>query len=229
MSARLKQKTSTTSTSSATIKSSATKQTATTNTPQKRKKKIVEISSSLPRINTVNQDIATSISLQQDLSSLFYKYRNYSDLLQEQFKTQEKIDNICAQLHPLIVEATKDEAAKTTNGLQVTKSGRMGCHSNNGPLKGFTITIGGTNYHNFDVHEVKNCKHKIWELGLELWRMKKDNSSRTDESVCMEFGYMLPGDYVEEVNFIMFIFFLLNKQYFSHLLLLFLLFVFVFG
>ena len=207
MSARLKQKTSTTSTSSATIKSSATKRTAATNTSQKRKKKIVEIISSLPRINTVNQDIATSISLQQDLSSLFYKYRNNSDLLQEQFKTQEKIDNICAQLHPLIVEATKDEAAKTRNGLQVTKSGRMGCHSNNGPLKGFTITIGGKNYHNFNVDEVKNCKHRIWELGLELWRMKKDNSSRTDESVCMEFGYMSVGDYVEEVNFIMFIFF----------------------
>ena len=200
MSARLKQKSSTTSTSSPPTKSSATKQTAATNTPQKRKKKIVEISSSVPRINAVNQDILTSIILQQDLSSLFYKYGKNSDLLQEGFNNQEKIDNICAQLHPLIVEATEDEAANTRNGLQVTKSGRMGFHSKDGPLRGFTITIGGKHYHNCNVGEVEDCKHKIWELGLELWRMKKDNSSKPDESVCMEFGYMLPGDYVEEVK-----------------------------
>ena len=158
----------------------------------------MQISSTLQRVHNIDEQLQTSIGLQNNLSSLYHHYDS-SDI-NKGIDNQERINAICLKLQGLIFQASRQQSKGTREGFNVTKSNRMGFHSKDGPLKGFTIQIGSKHYHDFKVHKMKDCEQEIWGLGLELWRMKKDNSGSTYESVCMEFGFMVPGDYVELVR-----------------------------
>ena len=77
----------------------------------------------------------------------------------------------------------------------------MGYHSQNSGLKGFTFNFNNKYFHDFN--EKKRDKktqweQQIWDIGIEIMRLKgliKDKG----EELCMEFGFMKKGDYVDKV------------------------------
>ena len=186
------------STNSTTI-GSPTKPSPTETPKKKRKKKIVAISSSLERIQKIDTKTKASIAIQQSLSTIFQNYED-SEVV-EAFNKQVRINNICDQLkHWIEIASNSEESNGTREGFNVAKSYRMGYHSKNGPLKGFNIKIGSKHVHDFKLWKQADYKQQIWKLGLELWKMMKGNSCSTDDSVCMEFGFMEAGDSVVEVK-----------------------------
>ena len=118
---------------------------------------------------------------------------------------QRQIKSLCIQLKDAIANnynMRKKNKSSSRDGFKVTYSNNMGYHCQNSGLKGFTINDNNKFYHNFDEDKREQTKNKweqeIWDIGIQLMKLKgliKDKG----EELCMEFGFMKKGDYVDKV------------------------------
>ena len=160
------------------------------------------IPSSVERIN-ITEDEKASVVLQKEIAHLSNMHS--METMYAALELQNKINPLCIKLKKAIEnnykEDMKNNKSSSRDGFKVSYSNNMGYHSQNSGLKGFTFNFNNKYFHDFN--EKKRDKktqweQQIWDIGIEIMRLKgliKDKG----EELCMEFGFMKKGDYVEQV------------------------------
>ena len=173
-------------------------------------RKTVHLDPKFERITSITQQ--QDLDLKQAFATLFNSYENKQVV--ECFTTQKEILELCLRLKDAIQNNFDKETNPpkgTREGFNVTYSKAMGYHSKTGKLNGFTIksVSHGKNLYIHDFNDEKRNKKlslwekDIWTTGLKILHLTGYNEGKSD-NVCMQFGFMLPGDYVVKVRFIIF-------------------------
>ena len=167
---------------------------------KKKSRKLKVVDPTLKRITSITEKEKTSLELQKKVAELTQSYSKEEIL--SALELQDKINLLCNQLK-FAIECNyllKQQQSKR-DGFDVSYSNNMGYHCQNGKLKGFTINENNKYYHQFDEEKREKktvWEQQIWNIGIEIMKLKGFNEGKGD-TVCMEFGFMKKGNYVEKV------------------------------
>ena len=171
-------------------------------------RKTVHLDPKFERITSITQQV--DLDLKQTFATLFNSYEHKQ--VDESFTTQKQILELCLSLKDAIQNNFDNETNPpkgNREGFYVTYSKAMGYHSKTGKLNGFTIksVSHGKNLYIHDFNEEKRkakltlWEQDIWSIGLNILHLTGYNEGKSD-NVCMQFGFMLPGDYVVKVRYL---------------------------
>ena len=188
--------------------SSTTNKTRPTTKHNTSPRKTVHLDPKFERITSITKQ--DDIDLKQIFATLFNSYEH--EQVVESFSTQKQILELCLRLKVAIQNNFDNETNPTKGnreGFHVSYSKAMGYHSKTGKLNGFTIksVSHGKNLYIHDFNEEKRkakltlWEQDIWSIGLNILHLTGYNEGISD-NVCMQFGFMLPGDYVVKVRYL---------------------------
>ena len=171
------------------------------NNNKKKSTKTKPIDPSVKRITTIPVKEKDALVLQKKVAELCNSYSKQE--IMDAVEVQEKINILCKKLKKAIdSNFSQKQKASNRDGFNVEYSNNMGYHSQNGKLRGFTINENNKYYHNFNEKkrtEKTKWEQQIWEIGIEIMKLKGFNEDKGDEYFCMEFGFMKEGNYVNKV------------------------------